>query len=34
MTPLHHAAKHGHTDSVALLVSRGADINMKDDVSQ
>ena len=33
MTPLHYAAMYGHTDSVALLVSRGADINMKDNVS-
>ena len=32
-TPLHIAARHGHTDSVALLVASGADINMKDDVS-
>ena len=33
MTPLHYAARDGYTDSVALLVSRGADINMKDKVS-
>ena len=33
MTPLHYAAECGHTNSVALLVSRGADINMKDNVS-
>ena len=32
-TPLHLAAKNGHTDSVALLVASGADINMKDIVS-
>ena len=32
-TPLHWAAGGGHTDSVALLVASGADINMKDDVS-
>ena len=32
-TPLHIAAFHGHTDSVALLVASGADINMKNDVS-
>ena len=32
-TPLHWAAANGHTDSVALLVASGADINMKDCVS-
>ena len=32
-TPLHWAAGSGHTDSVALLVASGADINMKTDVS-
>ena len=32
-TPLHWAAEKGHTDSVALLVASGADINMKDQVS-
>ena len=32
-TPLHCAAHNGHTDSVALLVASGADINMKNDVS-
>ena len=32
-TPLHYAAAWGHTDSVALLAARGANINMKDDVS-
>ena len=32
-TPLHCAAVNGHTDSVALLVASGADINMKTDVS-
>ena len=32
-TPLHYAARNGHTDSVALLVASGADINMKNDVS-
>ena len=32
-TPLHWAAIKGHTDSVALLASRGANINMKDRVS-
>ena len=33
LTPLHGAAVDGHTDSVALLVASGADINMKDMVS-
>ena len=32
-TPLHRAAASGHTDSVALLVASGADINMKNNVS-
>ena len=32
-TPLHIAAGNGHTDSVAVLVASGADINMKDNVS-
>ena len=32
-TPLHWAAGQGHTNSVALLVTSGADINMKDKVS-
>ena len=32
-TPLHYAANNGHTDSVALLVASGADINMKNKVS-
>ena len=32
-TPLHIAAANGHTDSVALLVASGADINMKNKVS-
>ena len=32
-TPLHCAAYRGHTDSVALLVASGADINMKNNVS-
>ena len=29
----HYAASNGHTDSVALLVASGADINMKNKVS-
>ena len=32
-TPLHLATNRGHTDSVALLVASGADINMNNDVS-
>ena len=32
-TALHKAASRGHTQSVALLVSRGANVNMKDEVS-
>ena len=28
-TPLHYAAERGHTDTVALLVASGADVNMK-----
>ena len=32
-TPLHYAARDGHTDSVALLVANGADVNMKTKVS-
>ena len=32
-TPLHFAAKVGYTDTVALLVKRGANVNMKGDVS-
>ena len=33
MTPLHRAASDGHTDSVAILVANGADVNMKSKVS-
>ena len=33
MTPLHHAANSGHTDTVALLMKSGANVNMKNDVS-
>lgn len=32
-TPLHWAARRDHTDSVALLVASGANVNMKDKVS-
>ena len=32
-TPLHCAANNGHTDSVALLVANGADVNSKNKVS-
>ena len=31
-TPLHFAASSGRTDSVALLVASGANVNMKDNV--
>ena len=33
MTPLHWAALRGNTDTVALLVKSGANVNMKDNVS-
>lgn len=29
-TPLHWAARHGHTHMVALLVSHGADLHLRD----
>ena len=32
-TPLHWAASSGYTDSVALLIANGADVNMKTMVS-
>jgi len=32
-TSLHYAAYNGHTNSVALLIASGANVNMKDDVS-
>ena len=31
-TPLMHAAFHGHTDVVSLLLDRGADLEAKDNV--
>ena len=33
LTPLHYATSKGHTDSVALLLAKGADVNVKDNVS-
>ena len=32
-TPLHYAAREGHTDVVQLLIDKGADINAKNKVS-
>ena len=32
-TALHHAAYWGQTDSVALLATSGANLNMQDEVS-
>ena len=32
-TPLHSACYGGYTDSVALLVKNGANVNVKDNVS-
>jgi len=32
MTPLHRAASRGHVDTVALLVSSGANINAMTEV--
>jgi len=29
-TPLHRAARHGHKESVELLIANGADVNVKD----
>ncbi|MHC4582860.1 MAG: ankyrin repeat domain-containing protein, partial [Planctomycetota bacterium] len=31
MTPLHLAAKNGHTDIAAILISKGANVNAKED---
>ena len=33
MTPLHHAAYKGHTEVVGVLVSAGADIEARTEVS-
>ena len=33
MTPLHWAATNNHPDVMSLLISHGADVNMKDWVS-
>jgi len=30
-TPLHHAARLGHKETVELLIAEGADVNAKDD---
>ena len=32
-TPLHRAAADGHTDTVKILIEKGADVNAKDIVS-
>ena len=29
-TPLHWAARHGHAHMIALLVTNGADVNIRD----
>jgi len=33
LTPLHWAAAEGHTKVVSLLIEKGANVNMKDNVS-
>ena len=33
MTPLHYAARKGHTNIVSLLVDHGAGVDMKNKVS-
>lgn len=30
MTPLHHAAKEGHAEVIELLISKGAEVNARD----
>ena len=32
-TPLHYASKHGHSEVVQVLISHGATVDMKDEVS-
>ena len=32
-TPLHYASKRGHSEVVQVLLSHGATVNMKDEVS-
>ena len=32
-TPLHDAVICGHTDTVKVLIEKGADVNAKDEVS-
>ena len=34
MTPLHCAAPHGHVDIVRYLVEQGADLNIKDEMTE
>ena len=34
MTPLHIACSDGHTDIAELLISKGADVEAKDQVRQ
>ena len=33
MTPLYRAAKYGHLEIIELLISEGAKVNSRDDVS-
>jgi len=33
MTPLHYASERGNTDVVKMLLEKGADVNVKDEVS-
>ena len=32
-TPLHYVARRGDTDTVKILIEKGADVNAKDEVS-